>query len=217
MAKALDTTKPRRQGRSNREVPRFIRIRLNEIEFDTTSRYCVLQSRLKHLPQAVPALTPAALTILELAQPMLVVLNSEPNRSDCYRLVAGFRTFQLLAEQKSRDTKTWALLIPRCDQRETNAYSAFDSTVAKVLQRPDGNDLAVMASTLHGDRQFREEVGKFIPISTDNNLAAMLGMSRSTLNRQIGEVEKAEKEYAEQRAPTHKIDLDFPAEEDDPL
>ena len=217
MSKKPEFTKPRSQSQSKSGQPRLIRLRLNEIEFDSASRYCVLQSKLRHLPKAVPALTPSALSILELSQPMIVVSTSEANRSDCYRLVAGYRTYQLLAEQRSRDTKAWTILLPPCDEREMNSQSTFDSVVTKLLQRPDGNDLAVIAATLRADEQFREKVAEFIPINTDSSLATVLGMSRSTLNRLVSEVEKAEREYVEQFDPTCKIDLEFPEDEEEPL
>lgn len=217
MSKKPESTKSRSQSHSKSGQPRLIRLRFSEIEFDSASRYCVLQSRLRHLPKAIPALTPSALSILELAQPMIVVSTSEANRSDCYRLVAGYRTYQLLAEQRSRDTKTWAILLPLCDEREIDSHSTFDSVVTKLLQRPDGNDLAVIAATLRADKPFREKVAEFIPISTDSNLATVLGMSRSTLNRLVIEVEKDEREYVEQLAPTCKIDLEFPEDAEDPL
>lgn len=170
-------------------APRLIKISLGEIHIDSAHPIFLLQSRLRHLPQAVPPTTETALDLLTLVQPLQVITYKQDDGSSTFKLIGGFRTYQLLVEQRSKKTQTWALLHPQQDSVSETLLAAMD-VVVKILQRPDDLDIGLIAKTLHDDKELRSIVENLAPISTDEKLALVLGMSRSSLNRHIQSVRK---------------------------
>lgn len=172
-----------------------------------------MQASLRHITQAIPTVTQQALQILELAQPLLVIglVGSEKRR---YRLVGGHRTFQLLLEREPRGRKTWAILLTNADAQTLARHEAFDAVVSKLIQRPDGKDLAVIAAALQGNEKLRNDVSSLLPVATDNELATALGMSRTTLYRQTEAVKDTSAKFLKNREPEKKIDLEFDPDEE---
>ena len=193
--------------------PSLISLRLSDIEFDSTTPSCQLQASLRHITQAIPTVTQQALQILELAQPLLVVeLDGIDKRR--YRLVGGHRTFQLLLEQEPRGRKTWAILLTNADAQTLATHEAFDAVVSKLIQRPDGKDLAVIAAALQGNEKLRKDVSSLLPVATDSELASALGMSRTTLYRQTEAVKDTSAKFLANHEPEKKIDLEFDLDEE---
>jgi AraC-like DNA-binding protein len=193
--------------------PSLISLRLSDVEFDSTASNCKLQASLRHIGQTIPTVTQQALQILELAQPLLVV-GVEGIGKRCYRLVGGHRTFQLLLEQEPRGRKTWAILLTNADAQTLARHEAFDAVVSKLIQRPDGKDLAVIAAALQGNEKLRKDVSSLLPVTTDNELATALGMSRTTLYRQTEAVKETSARFLERHEPEKKIDLEFDLDEE---
>lgn len=193
--------------------PSLISLRLYDIGFDSTSSGCKLQASLRHITQAIPTLTHQALQILELAQPLLVV-GVEGIGKRRYRLVGGHRTYQLLLEQEPRGRKTWAILLTNADAQTLARHEAFDAVVSKLIQRPDGKDLAVIAAALQGNEKLRKDVSSLLPVATDNELATALGMSRTTLYRQTEAVKNTSAIFFGDHEPEKKIDLEFDLDEE---
>jgi hypothetical protein len=193
--------------------PSLISLRLSDIAFDSTASSCQLQASLRHIAQAIPTVTKQALQILEIAQPLLVV-GVEGTDKRRYRLVGGHRTFQLLLEQEPRGKKTWAVLLTNADAQTLARHEAFDAVVSKLIQRPDSKDLAVIATALLGNEKLRKDVSSLLPVATDNELAAALGMSRTTLYRQTEAVKSTSAKFLESHEPERKIDLEFDLDEE---
>jgi AraC-like DNA-binding protein len=193
--------------------PSLISLGLSDIEFDSTSSSCQLQASLRHIAQTIPTVTQQALQILELAQPLLVV-GVEGIGKRRYRLVGGHRTFQLLLEQEPRGRKTWAILLTNADAQTLARHEAFDAVVSKLIQRPDGKDLAVIAAALQGNEKLRKDVSSLLPVATDNELATALGMSRTTLYRQTEAVKDTSAKFLGSHEPEKKIDLEFDLDEE---
>ena len=199
-------------GQSRKNLaPQLIRIRLDKITVDSISHWNVLQRKLRHTPLAIPTLSQAALALLELSQPLQVVRvveKAENNKtSHSYQLVGGHRTYQLLAEQHPLSHAAWAVLLPETSLENRNHQSAFDAIVIKLLQRPDGNDLGLIAKTLHGDRQLRETVSQLMPVNNDLELAAALGISRSSFHRLVQNVIAAEQDECPLEDYSASVDL----------
>jgi hypothetical protein len=194
--------------------PSLISLRLSDIEFDCNAPFCKLQAALGHISQLVPTVTQQALKVLELAQPLLVV-RVEKKDKRCYRLVGGYRTFQLLSEQVSRSRKTWAILLPDMDETTEARLAAFDAVISKLLLRPNGKDLAVIASTLQRDEKLRQDATSLMALgTTDNELAAALGMARTTLYRQTEAVKTALSQLEEHQETSNKVDMEIPTDDE---
>ena len=187
--------------------PALISLRLSDIEFDSTSSSCRLQASLRHIPQAIPTVTQQALQVLELAQPLLVVAQ-EGGGEQRYRLIGGHRTFQLLLEQEPRSRRTWAIRLTNADALTLSRHEAFDAVVSKLLQRPDGKDLAIIAAAVQENKKLRSDVSSLLPVATDNELAAALGISRTTLHRQTEAVKNTSAKLQDEHKPEEKVDLD---------
>lgn len=172
-----------------------------------------MQASLRHVPQTIPTVTQQALQILELAQP-LIVIRIENADKQCYRLVGGYRTFQLLLEREPRSRKTWAILLTNGDAQTVARHEAFDAVVSKLIQRPDGKDLAVIAAAIQGNDKLRTDVTTLLPVATDNQLATALGLSRTTLYRQAEAVKETSARFLEHHEPEKKIDLEFNPDEE---
>jgi hypothetical protein len=193
--------------------PRLISLRLSDIEFDSNAPFCKLQAALAHISQLIPSVTQQTLQVLELAQPLLVV-RVEKKDKRCYRLVGGYRTFQLLSEQVSRGRKTWAVLLPDMDETTEARLAAFDAVISKLLLRPNGKDLAVIAATLQGDVKLRQDATSLMALGTDNELAAALGMSRTTLHRQTEAVKTVHAQLEEHQETSNKVDVEIPPDDE---
>lgn len=194
--------------------PSLIALRLSDVEFDSSASFCTLLARLGHISQSIPAITLQALEVLELAQPLLVVPLKKGDKQR-YRLVGGYRTYQLLSEQFPRSRKSWAILLPGLDAATEATLAAFDAVVSKLLQRPDGKDLAVIAATLQRDEKLRRDASLLIPVGTDNELAAALGMSRTTLYRQTEAVKTALAQFVERHETNSTVDVDISPDNDE--
>lgn len=187
--------------------PKLILVSLSQISVkNDLAEFC---AGLRYISRQVPLLNAGALPVLELFQPIILV-----GGKNQYELVGGTRTFQILLEQSSPSRKTWAILLPDSYHESRNKFNAFDGIVSKIIQRPDGKDLAVIAQKLMTDANLRDEVSSFLPVSTDNELANALGMSRATLFRQVDVVKKTVAKHSENIAPSgKKIDLEIDSNE----
>lgn len=194
--------------------PSLITLRLSDIEFDSSASFCILLARLGHISQSIPAVTQQALEVLELAQPLLVAPLEKGDKRR-YRLVSGYRTYQLLSEQFPRSRKSWAILLPELDAATEASLAAFDAVVSKLLQRPDGKDLAVIAATLQRDEKLRRDASFLMAVGTDSELAAALGMSRTTLYRQTEAVKTALAQFVERHETNNTVDVDMPPDNDE--
>lgn len=194
-------------------VPQLIKISLTEIQVDEANPIFELQNRLRHLPQAVPSLNETALDLLTLVQPLQVIKYEKDDDSGrtSFKLIGGFRTYQLLLEQRSMKALVWALLHPQQDAANEALLAAMD-VVVKVLQRPDDLDLGLLAKALHDDKELRSIVENLVPISTDEKLSLILGMSRSSLNRNIQSIRKLTDQNERDTKIEEGIDLDIDEE-----
>lgn len=166
------------------DIPRTIRLRLDQIDLPRPARpWCV---GLRHLPQTIPTVRPEALPHLLLLQPLVV--REEPQRSDSdprrYKLLAGRRTLQLLLEQHPREHRVWAL----CVQKETplpegDDLEVLDTLLAKLICRPDTDDLTLIATALKIDKELRDTAGRYVDVETDASIGRLVGMSRTAMHR----------------------------------
>jgi hypothetical protein len=188
----------------------LIQIRLGQIELDGAVKKGAWLLGLRHVPRSVPLLQPAALSLLQLTQPMLVSLKSAasiPQKDRSYRLEAGLRTFQLLLEHHTRDERVLAVSVPTVPAADRPKQFAFDTVVAKLIQRPAGADLAILAAALLEDRELREAVGTYMDVGSDSAIADILGMSRSTMHRQAAPYRKEAVDH--QAASEKKVSLEI--------
>ena len=188
--------------------PKLILVSLSQIS--VKNELADFRAGLRYISRQTPALHSSALPILELFQPIIIAMAGQ-NR---YELIGGTRTFQILMEQSSPARKTWAILLPDSYHESRKIFNAFDGIVSKIIVRPDGKDLAVIAQLLMTDARLRGEVSSLLPVSTDNELANALGMSRATLFRQVDVVKKTVAKHSENIAPSgKKIDLEIDSNE----
>lgn len=187
--------------------PRLILVSLTQIS--VKNDLADFRAGFRYVSRQVPMLNASALPMLELFQPIILVGGKNE-----YELVGGTRTFQILMEQCSPARKTWAILLPDSYHEPRKKFNVFDGIVSKLIQRPDGKDLAVIAQLLMTDAKLRGEVSSLLPVSTDNELANALGMSRATLFRQVDLVKKTIAKHSENIAPSgKKIDLEIDSNE----
>lgn len=187
--------------------PKLILVSLSQIS--VKNDLADFRAGLRYVSSQVPVLNASALPMLELFQP--IILAGGKNE---YELIGGTRTFQILMEQCSPARKTWAILLPDSYHESRNKFNAFDGIVSKIIQRPDGKDLAVIAQILMTDAKLRDDVCSLWPVSSDNELANALGMSRATLFRQVDLVKKTVAKHSENIAPSDKkIDLEIDSNE----
>lgn len=198
-------------------APHFMQICLKQIEPDVTSKQGEWLTRLRYTPRAVPFLKLAAISQLELAQPLQVSLKfagDAPPKEKVYRLEAGLRTFQLLREQKSSWEKVWAIVVPPASATQRLSNFAFDAVVANLIQRPDGNDLAILAAALlDEDRELRDAVGALIDVGSDSAIADALGLARSTMHRLSRPYRKLSSD--ETKSSGQKVSLEIDSEEEE--
>lgn len=202
---------------SEQKLPvKLVQIRLDQIEPDIAGEFGAWVARLRHASRSTPFLKPDGLSRLQLAQPLLVSLKSSSNvplKDRTYRLEAGLRTYQLLLEQLPRKQKVWGLCVLPRQEEERLKIIAFDVIVAKLIQRPDGNDLAILAAALLDDRKLREAVGTYISAGSDAEIADALGLSRSTMHRQLRALRKQLSDQAETKGEKVSLEIDIDKED----
>ena len=205
------------------KLPGVVKLKLDQIDVQRPSQaWC---AGLHHLPESVPTVRPAALSPLQIMQPLVVVQVGPATRSQSdrrYRLVAGRRTLQLLLEQHPRDHVTWALCI--ADEKDLPSDSdleVLDTLLFKLICRPDGDDLAVIAAELKENETLRGAAGKYVDVSSDAAIGSLVGMSRAGLHRSVSKRrELLETQQDEQKSASVKLDFlltsDAPSEAPEP-
>lgn len=166
---------------------------------------------LHHLPESVPTVRPAALDPLQIMQPLVVVQVGPTTRSQgdrSYRLVAGRRTLQLLLEQHPRDHVTWALcMADEKDRPSDSDLEILDTVLFKLICRPDGDDLAVIAAELKENETIRVAAGKYVDVSSDVAIGSLVGMSRAGLYRSVSKRREQLERLQEQTSAGVRLEL----------
>jgi len=192
------------------KLPSVVKLTLDQIDVQRpTQAWC---AGLHHIPESVPTVRPAALDPLQIMQPLVVVQVGPITRSQSdrrYRLVAGRRTLQLLLEQHPRDHVTWALCIAEeMDRPSDSDLEILDTVLFKLICRPDGDDLAVIAAELKENETIRGAAGKYVDVSSDAAIGSLVGMSRAGLHRSVSKRrELLEKQQDEQKSASVKLDF----------
>ncbi len=169
----------------NLKTLRIQNLSLQQIDVPSPKKtWCV---GLRHLPESIPAARQASLGILQIMQPLVVAFIPASERQTeaarRYKLVAGRRTLQLLLEQFPRDHKTWALCVSDANLPDESDLEVLDTLLFKLLCRPDADDLAMIASALKEDDEFRAIADKYVDVSDDAAIGSLVGMSRTGLHR----------------------------------
>jgi len=191
------------------KLPGVVKLKLDQIDVQPPSQ--AWYARLHHLPESVPTVRPAALGPLQIMQPLVVVQVGPATRSQSdrrYRLVAGRRTLQLLLEQHPRDHVTWALCI--ADEKYLPSDSdleVLDTLLFKLVCRPDGDDLAVIAAELKDNETIRGAAGKYVDVSSDAAIGSLVGMSRAGLHRSVSKRRELLEKQHEQKSASVKLEL----------
>ena len=191
---------------------RILHIPVNHISIDLKTPASKLQSELHYLSQGCPTVRESALPYLQLLQPMVVVNATEISSSKpagSYRLIAGFRTYQLCCEHYPRNKKCRVHCIEGVDEPQLEDLQILDSIGIKVLQHPHGVDLGWIAHTLKMNKSLRQDVDDLLPVGSDEQMAHLLGMGRTTLNErmQISKLWMQQLKNADKEPEVVKIDF----------
>jgi hypothetical protein len=186
-----------------------VKLKLDQIDVLRPSQaWC---AGLHHLPESIPTVRAAALDPLQLMQP-LVVVNAGPSTRSLsdrrYRLVAGRRTLQLLLEQYSRNHMTWALLfVDDEDLPSEPDLEVLDTLLFKLISRPDGDDLALIAAELKENEALRCAAGRYVDVTSDAAIGSLVGMSRAGLHRSVSKRRERLERLQEQTFAGVKLEL----------
>lgn len=190
-------------------LPGVVKLKLDQIDVQRPSQaWC---AGLHHLPESVPTVRLAALDPLQIMQPLVVVQVGPTTRSQSdrrYRLVAGRRTLQLLLEQHPHDHVTWALCMAEDKDRPSDSdLEILDTVLFKLICRPDGDDLAVIAAELKENETIRGAAGKYVDVSSDAAIGSLVGMSRAGLYRSVSKRREQLERLKEQASAGVKLEL----------
>lgn len=183
-----------------------------QIAVDLKEPASKLQSELHYLSHGCPTVRESALPYLQLLQPIVVVKTAENSSSKAagsYRLIAGYRTYQLCCEHYPRSKKCRVHCIEGVDEPELEDFQILDAIGIKVLQHPESVDLGWIAHTLKMNKSLRQNVDDLLPVSNDEQLAHFLGMGRTTLNErmQFSKLWMQQLKNADKKPEAVKIDL----------
>jgi len=191
---------------------RMLHIPINQIVVDLKAPASKLQSELHYLSHGCPTVRESALPYLQLLQPIVAVKTAESSSSkaaDSYRLIAGFRTYQLCCEHYPRNKKCRVHCIEGVDEPQLEDFQILDAIGIKVLQHPESVDLGWIAHTLKMNKSLRQNVDELLPVGSDEQLAHFLGMGRSTLNERVqySKLWMQQLKNADKKPEAVKIDL----------
>jgi hypothetical protein len=191
------------------KLPAVVKLKLDQIDVQRPSEaWC---AGLHHLPESIPTVRPAALDPLQLMQPLVVAHVGPITRSQSdrrYRLVAGRRTLQLLLEQYPRNHMTWALCL--ADEKGLPSepdLEVLDTLLFKLICRPDGDDLALIAAELKENEVLRSAAGKYVDVTSDAAIGSLVGMSRAGLHRSVSKRREHLERLQEQTSASVKLEL----------
>lgn len=202
--------------------PKLVKLRLDQIIPYTIDPKFEWVRNLHHLPESSPTLVSETVALLTICQPLVVTrnrqtgTNSSRTKTDTgsaakptFRLLAGFRTFQLLMEgTMSSKVRTWALEIPEPLENGI-AHAVFDSITTKLLLSPNSADLALIGAVNLDQKEIRQELGRQLVTDTNDQLAAQLGMSTPSFYRVTAPVCKARREALRHRESVEKVGLEI--------
>ena len=191
------------------KLPGVVKLKLDQIDVQRPSQ--AWYAGLRHLPESIPTVRPAALGPLQIMQPLVVVQVGPMARSQSdrrYRLVAGRRTLQLLLEQHPRNHMTWALLFTDDEDLPSEAdLEVLDTLLFKLICRPDGDDLARIAAELKENEALRSAAGRYVDVTNDVAIGSLVGMSRAGLHRSVSMRREQLERLQEQTSAGVKLEL----------
>lgn len=214
----LDSAKPRRRKRKPKTSPwgrpKLILVDLAQIIPYSIDPMFSWMSQLSHLPLAVPALRHEALSLLAICQPLVVtrgpLIHKDKSEAPTFRLLAGYRTYQLLLEQKGGSkAQAWALELPDLAPCDGTHFGVFDSLTSKLLLCPSHYDLALMGAIFLEDRELNGALARQLDIGTNDQFAAQMGMSKSNFIRVTLPVRKSIRQSRREQKAAEKVGLDI--------
>lgn len=190
------------------KVPVVVKLKLLQIEVLLPKQ--AWSAELHHLPETIPSVLPAALHPLQIMQPLVVqqlgpISLAQKDRR--YRLLGGRRTLQLLLEQHPRNHMTWALLFAGEDLPSESDLEVLDTLLFKLICRPDGEDLALIAAELKENEVLRSAAGRYVDVNNDAAISSLVGMSRAGLHRSVSKRRAQMKRLQEQTSAGVKLEL----------
>ena len=216
--KGLDSGKPRRTKRkpkiSPRGRPKLIRVDLAQIIPYSIDPIFSWMSQLSHLSLAVPALRQEAVSLLCICQPLVVtrvpLTQKDKPEATTFRLLSGYRTYQLLLEQKGGSkAQAWALELPDLALGDGIDFAVFDSLTSKLLLCPSHLDLALMGGVFLEDMELNAVLARQLAIGTNDQFAAQMGMSKSNFIRKTHPVREAIHQSRLEQKTADKVGLDI--------
>lgn len=172
-------------------MPKFIWVAIDQVRVKPTSFAWTDDGNF--LPMSIPAVKRPALDLLQLVQPIIVTNETSQAGSESkkkskhqYNLLAGRRSLQLLTEQNSCDTKIRVILFNE-HSMDNKTLEVMDILSSTLLRRPDDATLALLAFGLIEDRSFRQVATTLLDSSKIEDVAILLGKSKSTIHRLLSE------------------------------
>lgn len=165
--------------------PRFIRVSVDQIRVPLST--FMWAENANFYPMSIPSVKESALGLIQFLQPILVrksdEVTGESNQTKpVYTLVGGRRTFQLIAEQKRRQTEISVLLL-QDELLDTKSMEVMDILCSILLNRPDDQTKALLAYGLRKDVDFSQVASKLIVSSKIEDVANLLCMDKSSVHR----------------------------------
>ena len=136
-------------------------------------------------PMSVPSVKDPALRLIQFLQPVLVRRSDEVESRQTklpYTLIGGRRTFQLITEQKPRQTEISVLLLED-ELLDTKTMEVMDILCSVLLNRPDDQTKNLLVYGLRKDSDFSKVASNFIESSRIEDVANLLCMDRSSVHR----------------------------------
>lgn len=189
-------------------VPKLQTLRLDQIRIDQDSPATALHVELTDAHLQMPGLAESALDFLQWTQP--IVLTPLDEKDKTFKLIAGYRTYRILCGTRAHDQRCQALVLPKLNTEQEIELGIFDAIAIRAIEYPYAKAAAALAGCVKSDPYAREIMSHFSRVEVDDQIAALFGLGRTTLNE---EAKKWKSRQIQLRPNANRFSFDTPDQE----
>jgi hypothetical protein len=157
---------------------------MDQIAFDKRNELFNANSSFEYIPIKSTEISESALESLVHTNPIGVQEVMERGNK-VYKLVYGFRTFQLLVAQGSMSNTCMVHVYKNLKLEQVNRLMMGDTFLSKILYCPNNTGLALMGGAIKEFPEIKSALNDLTPISTVDDIANLFGFTKRTFENHL--------------------------------
>jgi len=173
--------------------PQILTIALDQITFDAVTKFNRVNPDLRYLPLVIPKLTDIALECLSHIVPISVRKDFTKGLPDRYRLISGFRTYQLLTSYWKASSPCMVHCYQDIDARQQRYLQVVDMSLSKLLTCPNDLGISVLVEAMLPDSPWHAVMQELVHLDKTDDRPNLFGLSRRRFQQKAKEVKPQER------------------------